>query len=94
MIDGTHLLDGSGNAARVTTNWKTPDDSNKFFGWIDFSGDPNTIRFDDVVSVIRDIRTGKMVVLLRNCQFAPQISDSDAFRLMRRMGWKSDSVIR
>jgi hypothetical protein len=71
-----------------------PDDSNKFFGWIDFAGDPNTIRYEDIVGMVRDTRSMKMTVILKNCQYAPQISDTDAFRLMRRMGWKSDSVIK
>ena len=87
-MDGT-VLDAGGVPAKPS-RWdgmQEPKGSSPYFGWIDASGDPATIRVDLIAAVARDSRTGRFVIIMANAGATPTITDQDAYRLMRRMGW-------
>jgi hypothetical protein len=87
------ILDASGcatSAAKEASKWAgfvEPKGSHPYFGWIDMAGDPATVRVDLVAGVARDARTGRFMIILSQAGMAPSISDRDAFRLFKRLGW-------
>jgi hypothetical protein len=84
------IVGPSGAPAAGPSTYEPPKGSSGFFGWVDIAADPCSIRFDDIIAVLRNQQTGRFMILLRNCPLTPTISDRDAERLMKRMGWTKE----
>lgn len=93
MSQATGLITPGGAAVETiadNTRWKgltEPKGSSPWFGWIDMAGEPATVRVELVAAVAKDARSGRFVIILSNAGISPSITDADAYRLMRRLGW-------
>lgn len=87
MMRSELIVDPRGQAAAKDEKWLEPKGSSPYFGWIDDRGDSNTVRIEGISAVVRDARTGRYAILMANCPISLTIADTDAYRLMRRLGW-------
>lgn len=89
-MTATGIVSATGAPVTGPATYEPPKGSSPFFGWVDAAGDPSSVRYDDITALLRDSRSGRFVMLIRQTQFVPQISDRDAERLMKRMGWTKE----
>jgi hypothetical protein len=72
----------------VTPKPKLNPPGDKFFGWVDFAGDENTFRFDEIAGAIRQpqLQGGKYIIIVKGVGTVP-IPEADYYRLLRKCGW-------
>ena len=64
------------------------------FGWIDYAGDENTFRFDDIVGAQRGTQDGRYYVYIKGLQHPIALPHPDYVRLLKRMGWTEGKAIQ
>lgn len=84
------IVSPSGAPATGPSTYEPPKGSSPFFGWIDTGGDPNSVKYEKILATFRDSRTGRFVIMVEGVQQVVPISDRDAERLMKRMGWTKE----
>ena len=80
------------SVGKPTAKMAPPQGSSPFFGWTDFGGDENGVRFEEIAVHMKMASTGKYVVVLKNGQ-QMAIPAVDYARLLKRMGWSEGKLI-